>query len=379
MKALVIVSALDVGGAELYVERLVGALKDQCEFTVALPNAPNMIEFGQRLRSHARVVSDAFDRFNALPSLAIKLRSLARQHDVIHLNSNHPCSRLGIAFAFALARVRPTVCVEQRVTPVGDISVPRGLEPVLPVLFRWSRRSVARLIAVSRENADLLTTLYKIPRGKISVVHNGSDFQELDEAQARLRRQSLRAELGLRPDQPIVLVLARIAPNKGHRFLVDAAHAILDQHPNAHFVFAGALDDAQRLMAQVDALGLKSAFSLLGFRTDTQEMLAAADVFVLPSLAEGFSLSIVEALAAGLPVIATRVGGASEAIEHGRNGFLVPPADSAALAQALLHALSMSESERMLISSAARKSAAQFSTAAMAAKTFAVYRQVVRK
>lgn len=371
------VTAREFGGAEQYVERLVEALKGRCDFTIALPNAPTMLDFALRLRSHARIVSDAFDRVSAMPTLANKLRGLARQHDIVHLNSNHPCSRLGIGFAFALGRIKPLVCVEQRVTPVGDISVPRALETILPVLFRWSRRLAAQLIAVSHENAAILTSLYKIPPDKVTVVHNGADFPQ-DEARAYLHRQSLREELGLLPDQPIVLVLARLAANKGHRFLVEAVPSVLARYPKAHFVFAGAPDDATSLPDQVSALGLRSSVSLLGFRSDVKHLLAGADVFALPSLAEGFSLSIVEALAAGLPVVATRVGGAPEAIRNGENGFLVPPADPAALGQAVIQTLSLSNGERTRIVQAARQSAKQFSTEAMASKTLAVYQKALQ-
>ena len=330
----------------------------------------------KRLAAVARVEPGAFDNAGSLPAIAARLRDLARHHDVIHLNSNHPCSRIGIGLAFGLGGSGPLVSVEHRVTPITDIVVPRTLIPILPRLFQLSRRNSAKLIAVSHENAVRLNQMYGIPQEKITVIHNGISFSHADASISN--RHRLRAELGLGADQKIVLVLARIVPNKGHHFLVKATPTIVSTFPNVHFVFAGALDDVAPIEHQINELGLQRAISILGFRTDTADLLAAADVLVLPSLAEGFSLSIVEALASGVPVVATDVGGAQEAINDGVNGFIVPPADSSALAQSIIRVLTMGEKVYQAMSESARKSAELFSVETMAQRTYGVYLSVLR-
>jgi glycosyltransferase involved in cell wall biosynthesis len=306
------------------------------------------------------------------------VRALARRADVVHLNSNHPGSRLGILFGFALSHAGPPLtCVEHRVSPLDDIIVPRALRPFLPHLFRWSRQGAARVIAVSRQNAELLTIYYGLRADKITIVHNGTDLPDFKESDVALARAALRAELGLPKQAVVILTLARLAPNKGHRYLVEAMPEVLRMHPNVHFLFAGEHDQAEPVIAQISALGLGSHVHLLGFRSDTHHLLAASDFFVLPSLAEGFSLALVEALAAGLPTVATDVGGASEVIQPGQGGILVPPADSAALATALKHLLSLNEAEIQRQRQAARQAAQPFSTQAMAEKTLRVYSEVV--
>jgi len=378
MRVLLVMTAREVGGAELYVERLTRALAAQCDFTIVLSTHPRLEPLAQRLTKHAQVLRLAIEDQRRLPAVVNAVRALTRRADVVHLNSNHPGSRLGILFGFALARAgAPLVCVEHRVSLLDDIIVPRALRPFLPRLFRWSRRAAARVIAVSKQNAELLTSYYGLHPDKITIVHNGIDLPDFKESDIAQARAALRAELGLPEQAIVILTLARLAPNKGHRYLVEAVPEVLRPHPNVHFVFAGEHDQAEPVIAQIKALGLESHVHLLGFRSDAHHLLAASDFFVLPSLAEGFSLALVEALAASLPTVATDVGGAGEVIQPGQGGILVPPANSAALAAALNHLLSLDEAEVQRQRQAARRAAQRFSTQAMAEKTLRVYSESV--
>jgi len=379
MHVLVVITAREIGGAELYVERLTRALKSHCRFTVVLPTHPRVEALAHRLTGHAQVIMLPIENQRHLLPVVRKVCALTRDADVVHLNSNHPGSRLGILFGFALARTNtPLVCVEHSVSSIDDIIVPGALRPFLPRLFRRSRRGAARIIAVSQANARLLTSYYGLPPQRITVIHNGTDLPCISESQVAHVRASLRAELGLSEHAILVLTLARVAPSKGHFYLVEAMPDVLRAHPHTHYVFAGNLDQAQPIVERINALGLQTHVHLLGFRSDTQHLLAASDLFVLPSLAEGFSLALIEALAAGLPVVATNVGGAGEVIRDREGGILVPPADSAALAAALHEMLGLSEFERQRRCQAARLAAKPFSTQAMAEKTLRVYSDVSR-
>jgi glycosyltransferase involved in cell wall biosynthesis len=378
MRVLIVMTAREIGGAELYVERLTRALSSQCHFTVLLPTHPRVEALARRLTTHAQVIRLAIEDQRRLLTAVRAVRALARQADVVHLNSNHPGSRLGILFGFALARAgAPLVCVEHRVTRLDDIIIPNPLRPFLPHLFRWSRQGAVRVVTVSKQNAELLTSYYGLRTDRIAIIHNATDLPQFDESQVAQARAALRAELGLPENAIVILTLARLAPNKGHRYLVEAIPEILRMHPNAYFVFAGEHVKAEPVIEQINALGLGPHVHLLGFRSDTQHLLAASDFFVLPSLAEGFSLALVEALAFGLPTVATDVGGASEVIQPGQGGLLVPPANSAALAAALNHLLSLDKAEIQRQRSAARLAAQPFSTQAMAEKTLRVYLEAV--
>ncbi len=379
MHVLIVITAREIGGAELYVERLTRALKSHCRFTIVLPTHPRVEALARRLTGHAQVIRLPIEDQRHLLPVVRKVCALTRDADVVHLNSNHPGSRLGILFGFALARTNtPLVCVEHQVSSIDDIIVPGALRPFLPRLFRRSRRGAARIIAVSQANARLLTSYYGLPPQRITVIHNGADLLSISDSQVAQARASLRVELGLPEHAILVLTLARVAPSKGHFYLVEAMPDVLRAYPHTHYVFAGNLDQAQPIVERINALGLQTHVHLLGFRSDTQHLLAASDLFVLPSLAEGFSLALIEALAAGLPVVATNVGGAGEVIRDREGGILVPPSDSAALAAALHEMLGLSEFERQRQRQAARLAAKPFSIHAMAEKTLRVYSDVSR-
>ncbi len=373
MRVLLVMTARQIGGAELYARQLVAALCDRCAFTVVISDHPAMAPLRAALSETARVVPLPVDRLSALPGVASQVRRLAGEHDVVQLISNHPASRLGIMMGFILGGTgAPLIVVEQRATPMSDVKTPAALTPFLPALFRRSRRGAARVVAVSEENRRTLETLYGLPASSLEVVYNGVDLARF----ARPPTTDLRAELGLRPEQPVVLCVARLLPNKGHRDLVAAAPEILRRYPDAHFVFAGDGDERTALEGQIVALDLMGRFSLIGFRPDVEDLLRASDLFVLPSLAEGFALSLIEALAAGLPVAATRVGGAPEVIEDGVNGYLVPPGDAPALARAVVQALGQDDAARRRMAEAARATAARYSVEAMADRMLALYREV---
>ncbi|HEY4474199.1 MAG TPA: glycosyltransferase [Candidatus Paceibacterota bacterium] len=147
-------------------------------------------------------------------------------------------------------------------------------------------------------------------------------------------RESMRQELGVAPDEVLVLSVGSLTEKKGQRYAIEALDQVdewEEKSPNTHLVFVG---DGPRRMSLEDysrALSLKERMHFLGNRTDIPELLAATDVFILPSLWEGMPNAVLEAMAAGVPVVATDVGGVSEIIKNGENGFLVPTDDASLL------------------------------------------------
>lgn len=373
MRVLVVMTARQIGGAELYVRQLVGALRGRCNFTVAISDHPAMAPLRDELAGMAQVVALQFDRAQALAGVSQTVRGLADRHDVAHLVSNHPGSRLGILMGFALGGARtPYVVVEQRATRMDDVKVPAALKGALPAAFRRSRRRAARVIAVSEENRRTLIGDYGLPPDQIVVIHNGVEVERF----AGPGDDGLRRELGLDAGTQVVLTVASLVPNKGHHILIEAAPAVLSRYPGVRFVLAGEGASRANIETQIAAAGLMEHFSLIGFRDDPAYLLMGSDLFVLPSLAEGFSLALVEALAAGLPTVATAVGGAPEVIEDGRNGFLIPPEDASALAGALIRALGLPEEERAAMAAEARQTAQRYSVEAMAERTLELYEAV---
>ena len=159
------------------------------------------------------------------------------------------------------------------------------------------------------------------------MVHNGIDA----EGHPVPSSDGLRARIAGRSDRPIVLTVARLDSQKGHPYLLAAAAEI----PHAVFALVGEGGEQAALESQARALGIADRVRFLGHRDDVPELLAACNVFVLPSLYEGLPLSVLEAMAAAKPVVATAIDGTGEAVVDGVTGLLVPPADPVRLAGAI--------------------------------------------
>lgn len=183
------------------------------------------------------------------------------------------------------------------------------------------------------------------------VIPNGVD--PLRFAPRPAAREPLRRALGLPQDALVAMVVGRLVDQKGQRTFLRAAAELAVVHPGARFVLVGEGPDRPGLEALVRELALGPRVQLLGPRSDLPELLAVADVFVLPSLWEGLPIALLEAMAAGVPAIATPVGGTPELIAPGRTGLLVPPAQVGPLVEAM-HTLFVTPVMRRELAAAAR-------------------------
>ena len=159
-------------------------------------------------------------------------------------------------------------------------------------------------------------------------------------------RADVRKEFGLAGARPVITNVANYADFKGQDILLRAAAEVVKRFPDAQFLFAGR--DTEKLEPLVEELALSASVRLAGFRTDVPRLLAASDLFVLPSLQEAAGTALREAMAAGLPCIGTNVGGIPESIRHEDTGLLVPPGDAQALAAAILGLLADSPKAQTL-------------------------------
>jgi glycosyltransferase involved in cell wall biosynthesis len=210
------------------------------------------------------------------------------------------------------------------------------------------------VIAVSQHTAEHMIAVEGAPPEKVHTVLNGIDFDRVKlsspDAPERLRRE-------LAPkNEYVVLVVGRLHPEKGYPFIFEAIAKIkgrLDRPVRLLVAGTGPFEGAFR--SQVDALGCSDVVQFLGFRKDVADLMAAADLMVLPSVAEAFGLVLTEALYLGTPVVATRVGGIPEIVTDGVDGVLVPPANSQALANALTDLLGDPERRRRMAGSSRQR------------------------
>ena len=193
--------------------------------------------------------------------------------------------------------------------------------------LRWATRRSAALVGVSVATAQALKDILGINGSKLHVVPNGIPMRTG-------ARGKLRSELGLAPGELLIVSVGNLYPVKGHAVLIDALAKLRDRR-GWRLAIAGRGEEESRLRAQAATAGVGDRVHLLGFRDDIADILAAGDLFTMPSLSEGLPLALVEAMSFGLPVVVTRVGGVPEVVTDGVEGFLVPPSDPGALASAL--------------------------------------------
>lgn len=248
------------------------------------------------------------------------------------------------------------------------------LYATLPLSRRLRQRALSqgvhRYVAVSQAMADEMARDLVVPARKLRVVRNSVASQAFD----RPPDPALRVILTEGADRPIVLTLARLVGRKGLNTLVDAAALV----PAALFVVAGEGEDRSLLESRIRQLGLEERVRILGQRDDIPALLASCDLFVLPSLFEGLPLSILEAMAAGKPVIATAVPGTREAVKEGETGLLFPPGDAPALAHAITSVLADQALAARLGRAGQVRVRQEFSAEMMTRQVEAVYGEVLR-
>lgn len=217
---------------------------------------------------------------------------------------------------------------------------------------RWLARSLDYVSSVSDECVRDFIVTYRVPAERQSVMHRGIHVPEtVDRGGARMRLMQLAP---IPAGASVLAHVGNFSPEKNHSWLVDTFREISEARPGAHLVLMG--DGAGRagVAAQVAQLGLQHRVHLLGLQRDAAELVAAADVFVLPSLIEGLPGVVLEAGAQAVPSVAVDVGGTREAIEQGRTGLIVPPGDRNAFIAAV-SALLDDEPRRAAMGAAARR------------------------
>ena len=191
-----------------------------------------------------------------------------------------------------------------------------------------------RAIAVSQSTRDFLVRERHVPAARVRVLWNGAPLDEFAPVAPEVARAT-RQSLGVAEDAVVVGTIGRLNEQKGHRYLIEAAAALLPTRPKAHLVIVGDGDQMEPLKAQAATLGLAARVTLAGHRADVPALLGAIDVFAISSTYEGTPLALFEAMAAGKAVVSTSVDGCREVLADGHNGLLVPPQNAGALASAL--------------------------------------------
>jgi glycosyltransferase involved in cell wall biosynthesis len=211
---------------------------------------------------------------------------------------------------------------------------------------RWLARRTDRLLTVSeRVRQELLDLGVGSPK-RLTVIPLGLELDRFLTCES-LRGQ-LRAELGTGPETLLVGIVARLVPIKRHEWFLEAAVKVTQRYPGCQFLLVGDGERRQELEEFVRQLGLDGQVRFLGWQRDLERIYADLDLVALTSANEGSPVSLIEAMAAGRPVVSTRVGGVPDLVENGVAGLLVPPGDPAALAEAMTTLLADPQRRRLM-------------------------------
>lgn len=329
------------GGTERQVEHLVRNM-DRNRFAVRFACLKKWGHFLQNFEQQKIPIDEyPISSFYQPSTLSQQWRFAAdmRRH---HIQICHSYNFYANTFALTAAKLARTPLIIASIRDTG-----MNITPAKMLVHKWAC-NFADCILVNAYAVRQWLVQQGYREDKISVIHNGID---LDRFKKSHRFGSLRRELGIPEHAKLVVVLARLAPEKGIEYFLNAAAAISPGCSNAYFLivgdrFAGTgangvvkadLVYRHALRHLAEQLGIADRVLFTGYRADVPSLLAQANVSVLPSVSgEGLSNTLLESMAAGTPVVATKVGGNAEIVERdGVEGILVPPRDTAALAQAI--------------------------------------------
>jgi glycosyltransferase involved in cell wall biosynthesis len=242
-------------------------------------------------------------------------------------------------------------------------------------IFRSTSKDCKKCIANCNAVREQAIQQEHLPPEKIEVIYNGLDFSEYQESQ---NNGSLRRELGVENPTPLVGMIANFYFEiKGHRYFLEAAKKILEKIPKVKFLLIGDGPLRQQYEEMVRKLGMSQNILFLGNRTDVAAIISSLDISVLSSTSEGLSNVILESMAAGKPVVATDVGGNSEMVMDGMTGYLIPPANSDAMTNAILNLLENSDKAKAMGSEGKKVVLAKFTVEAMVKSYENLYRSLM--
>jgi len=294
------------------------------------------------------------------------------EYDIVHTHNGRTALIGSMAKAFTRRGV--LVSTEHFLTPARLSR--RGVSALLSrKLHHWRENRTRMTVAISCAVRDAIVLRGETDPRKIRVVPNGI----CDPALGSLEDpQLVRERLQIPANAPLIVCAARLEKEKCVHVLIDAMETLLASRPDARCVIAGAGAEEPELRRQIARAEVGHAVQLIGFQSDPLSLIRAADVFVLPSIAEPFGLVLLEAMGLGVPVLATRAGGPMEIVLHGQTGLLVEPHKSEAMAAALWNCLDQPTLARQFGCAGRQRYLARFTAAQMAREMLAVYRECLR-
>lgn len=361
-RVLHIIDSLHLGGAQEVVLNLATCGSSRFRHEVATMHGRG-IYWNRLTRAGVKVHSLSPHKFLPAYLASIPWRILADKPDILHCHlipSNIIAKPLG-----ALLGV-PVIINHDHTNDPHRID-----NKILLALDKSTNRFAHHIIAVAAACRDFLTTHESIPLEKISLVPNAIDLRRFSPGEAS--RDDARAQLGLPAGSRIVAGVGRLNPQKNFALFLDIAAQLAPRFPDLHFLLAGDGPEEQMLREKASALGIANRVTFSGYVGDTRLVYLAADVLLMPSRYEGLPMTLLEAMAMGLPVVASKLDGIAEVISDGAEGFLSPSDDAALFVERTTALLADAELSSRISQNARAKIEAHFSVERMTSAVEDIY------
>ncbi|MFZ5634581.1 MAG: glycosyltransferase [Bacillota bacterium] len=369
LRVLHVIGGGEFGGAERHILNLATAIDPKLvEVSVCCLFADPFLQVAREagIRAHAVPMRHKLDF-----SILTKMKDLIVREKIDIVHTHGVRANLVGRLAARMAGV------ETVVTTVHSLLVQDypDLFSRLANMFieRASRGLTTHFIAVS---GGLQKALIQqgVPEQKITVIYNGLNpdlFREAGSSAGRWREKA-----GFEPGTQLVAVVGRLHPVKGHRYFLKSAAEVLKERKDVHFLVVGSGPERNRLEEYTRKLGISDYVTFTGFVADVSGLMPDLNLLIVPSLWEGFGLTALEAMAVGVPVVATSVGGLPEIVEHCTTGLLVPPADEAGLTRGIIWMLDHPQEAVEMAAAARTMVERKFTASAMARRTEDLYRRL---
>lgn len=363
---MAVISNLRAGGAERMFIELLLRLKES--FNVSVVCIRDKGELAHLLEEKSIKVHVSYFKGRFAPKSLLNLASLLKRENIhiVHTHMYRP-NISGTIGAF-IAR---TPVIISHVHTVHQWDTKRQI-----FMDRIITGIRDKTIVVSEEVKKAYLEKVNPNPEKIKVIYNGVD-PKIYKIEKKL--SGIRAELNIQDGIPVIGIAGRLAPEKDHITFLEAAKIVLDSNPRACFLIVGKGPEEKNIKAYIEKLNLKDKVKIVGYREDIPQVLSALDIFVLSSVREGFSLAILEAMAAGKPVIATDVGGNKEAVVDGETGFIVPKKDPSSMASKILSLVCNPDLRAMMGENGCQRVAKKFSIENMVSETADLYIEILKK
>ena len=376
---LYLITQSELGGAQKYILDLCFSLKNDYNLVVAFGEQGEQGEMAEKLKENDI-------QYFAIPSLFRKIDSQADffalgeiiklikkvRPDIIHLNS----SKISVLGAMAIFRLKLNPFWRFKINKTKIIYTAHGWdfhEPGVNSLKykkmeRWAARFKDKVICVSQMDYDSALQEKIAPKDKLVMIHNGIAPINF------LSREQARAELGLGPDELVIGSIGNLYKNKGFEYLINATKILVDNGLKPKTIIIGEGEEREELENWIRQFRLEKYVILKG-RMDAAAYLKAFDIYVCSSVKEGLSYTIIEAMRASLPIVATNVGGNPELIENEKTGLLVNPEKGEEISRAIIKFINNPELINQVRQAAEEKASREFTLENMVSNTRGVYEE----